>query len=299
MDIAPIVRQRTTAPATIHSRLPASINPVTFGQQINGYIVVPAFNITDHTDWLGASRLLAQYNYSVISNFNILQLPTRPTDSFVLVVRFRYGNIVYRWKLWEDIGELLYEDLLALGTVILKNFSIEVWSIEGEDAFNPGEIQIPVSLMHQIDTACAQDPSVNLVESEPTQCDLYTPLPFFPPDELEFGDCSAGNDNGGPYVPLPPTDQPDWNPPVTLDTLWLNLDPFGPFILQEDGSYYSDVVEASLTFDVTLWTLTFYSGVDPVSINPKVEYEDHPLSSPVGFYGQDGQPDFEIVIEEP
>jgi hypothetical protein len=109
-------------------------------KKVFNYIYVPAFSIVN--TWYGASQIIGKYNYTLEDNFTLLELPTRPNDTFVLCITFGSS----RYKLWEDIGELLYFDLFPLGTLISSSFSIEVWNVDGESpALNPGPLILNIS----------------------------------------------------------------------------------------------------------------------------------------------------------
>jgi hypothetical protein len=99
----------------------------------NTYIEIPAFNYTG-LEWLGASECVAQFNFSASNKFTLITLPTKPTDvNFGLCIRYRIGEIIYRFKLWDDDAFKLTEDVpLYTNEIIRPNFVIEVWSYEGE-----------------------------------------------------------------------------------------------------------------------------------------------------------------------
>jgi len=54
--------------------------------------------------------------------------PTPPTGvNFCLCIRWRTGDVVYRWKLWQGVGEVLNVPLYN-GEIIKKNFVLECWT---------------------------------------------------------------------------------------------------------------------------------------------------------------------------
>jgi hypothetical protein len=97
--------------------------------------------------WNGASQRITQWNYSSTNNFVLTELPEPPVDSdFCLCIAYRVGDEVYRYKLWEGIGEVLNVPLYT-SQIIKKYFSLEVWSTESSDEVNLGTaIQLTSSI---------------------------------------------------------------------------------------------------------------------------------------------------------
>lgn len=86
--------------------------------------------------WNGASQRITQWNYASTNNFVLVEMPEAPEDpDFCLCIAFRVGSTVYRYKLWEGVGEILNAPLYT-GQVIKKNFSLEVWSTETTNEVN-------------------------------------------------------------------------------------------------------------------------------------------------------------------
>lgn len=94
-------------------------------------VQIPAFDVQD-IEWAGASYSVRQYNYTATKKFVLKNRPTKPsTANFVPCIKYRMGETVYRYKLWED--EKLIADIpLYNGELIRKNFCIEIWSLEDE-----------------------------------------------------------------------------------------------------------------------------------------------------------------------
>ncbi len=94
--------------------------------------VLPAFLLPVPT-WLGASDIIAQYSISNSYYFS-LKLPIEQFgENFVLAIRWAEGTIIRRFKLWGDIGEVLYFPVYA-GERIGYNAVFELWSIDSEAA---------------------------------------------------------------------------------------------------------------------------------------------------------------------
>jgi len=99
-----------------------SIHEVSAVRPERMYITLPVLADTAYT-WNGASEIIAQYDYSAPNNFTLKEYPTAaPTGvNYVLCIRYRIGGTVYRYKLWQNIGEVLnvplYNGVLILSTV--------------------------------------------------------------------------------------------------------------------------------------------------------------------------------------
>lgn len=102
-------------------------------RKAKAYIDLPAFSYSAGT-WGGASIIVAQFNFSASRDFYLLTRPTKPTGvNYGLCIRYRIGETVYRYKLWED------EDFNLGGNtplynrdLIKKNFVLEVWTMNNE-----------------------------------------------------------------------------------------------------------------------------------------------------------------------
>ncbi len=97
--------------------------------------------------WAGASVIIAQYNFSSTKNFVLEDLPEAPDEAnFCLCIRYRVGDTVYRYKLWEGVGEVLNAPLYS-GEVIRKNFVLEIWTVEN---INQAELEAEITLVSSI-----------------------------------------------------------------------------------------------------------------------------------------------------
>jgi hypothetical protein len=107
----------------------STVRPAVRADRTFGYVLVPAFAIGP-LEWKGSSEIVQQYNYSASKNFALRSRPTKPTDAdYVLCIRYRVGDTVTRYKLWDD-GDLRLPNVeLYAGQIIKKNFCIEVWSL--------------------------------------------------------------------------------------------------------------------------------------------------------------------------
>ncbi len=110
-----------------------SIRPAIAIVPIRGYIQLPVFDL-ELSIPPNASIIVAQYNYSATKPFVLHRRPAVPVDcNYCLCIRYRVGHTVYRYKLWEGIGEVLNVPLYT-GQVILQNFCLEVWNLANVDA---------------------------------------------------------------------------------------------------------------------------------------------------------------------
>ncbi len=105
-----------------------TFRPATAIGTVATYVAVPTFSYTG-ISWKGASEVVTQFNFTASKNFVLKNRPTPPSGvNYCLCIRYRVGSVVYRWKLWQDVGEVLNVPLYN-GEVIKKNFVLEVWNV--------------------------------------------------------------------------------------------------------------------------------------------------------------------------
>jgi len=93
------------------------------------YIRVPSFFFSD-IDEGRDSYIRLQYNYTADKDFILGSIGKIINSNVVLCIRYRIGDNIYRWKLWED--DLFTQNIpLYNGELIKKNFVIEVWTLKG------------------------------------------------------------------------------------------------------------------------------------------------------------------------
>ena len=128
-----------------------------------GYFIIPVFSVTGLT-WLGSSKVEQQFNYSASVNFQLRALPAAPVGvNFCPCIRYRVGTTSFRYKLWENVGELLYVPLYA-GQIIKKNFVIEVWSTNNSEVSLAAAIIIPANIVRLPTDFSTPDDIVDSVE---------------------------------------------------------------------------------------------------------------------------------------
>ena len=110
------------------------------------YVQLPTF--THACTWLGASEIITQFNFSASKNFVLRNRPTKPTGvNYCLCIRYRVGDAVYRWKLWQDAGEVLNVPLYN-GEIIKKHFVLEIWNVkDGTTVSSASAINIITSVV--------------------------------------------------------------------------------------------------------------------------------------------------------
>jgi len=134
----------------------------TWVRKFNKYLSVPVFSLSGFS-WLGASYIVGKFDFLATRKFSLLVLPTKPTGvNYCLVISWydpTSGEKV-RYKLWEDVGELLYEDLYD-GQRINTTFFLEIWSVEGETtAVQESEILLDTSILVSPSSSCCSPADV-------------------------------------------------------------------------------------------------------------------------------------------
>jgi hypothetical protein len=174
----------TRVDADLLTRVPASQNRIQYVT-----FDLSTASVFDN-NWLGVSIIQCQINYVAPRHFTIVGVEQPQLYRFCLCVRWVQDGVVHRYKLWEDVGEVL-EFPLYNNEVIPPYFTLELW-----DNNNPIVLSDPLT----ITTSLIERPenmqgdvaqSINIVG---TQCSsLSLPLPLDLP--AIFGDCSAGVNN--------------------------------------------------------------------------------------------------------
>lgn len=106
-----------------------TVRPATRADRVFSHFEIPAFAITGLT-WKGASEIARQYNFTSSKNFALRSRPTKPDGAdFVPCIRYRIGDTVFRYKLWDDAGLRLNGVNLYDGEIIKANFVVEFWTL--------------------------------------------------------------------------------------------------------------------------------------------------------------------------
>ncbi len=139
-----------------------TFRPATAIGTVATYVAVPTFSYTG-ISWKGASEVVTQFNFTASKNFVLKNRPAVPSGvNYCLCIRYRVGSVVYRWKLWQEVGEVLNVPLYN-GEVIKKNFVLEIWntknvtSVTNAAAFNiiTSVISVPSNFRNLAATALA------------------------------------------------------------------------------------------------------------------------------------------------
>lgn len=120
-----------------------------FGRR--SYFYIPAF--TYNVNWLGASEVITQFNYEASRNFILPRRLVAPAGvNYCPCIRWHDGNNnVQRYKLWENVGEVLNTPLITPGNKIGANFVVEIWSVEGAATVsNDDALQIFTGIVQSI-----------------------------------------------------------------------------------------------------------------------------------------------------
>lgn len=121
----------------------AGITPVSLVGNRRGTITLPSFSFVNTLYYALfaptplASVRIAQFNYSASKNFVLFNVPPKPAGlNFCLCIRYRIGATIYRYKIWGDVGELLFVPNYV-SQIIKKNFVFEIWSLSTLASFAP------------------------------------------------------------------------------------------------------------------------------------------------------------------
>jgi hypothetical protein len=161
---------------------------------VAGFFLIPAFSYTG-IEWIGASSIQTQFNYSASKRFSLNSIPEKPNVvNYGLAIRYRIGIKVFRFKLWDDVGFILTAPLYN-AEVIGKNFVIEVWSLDSVTAVtNLDPITVQTSI-RQVVTNFSMVPTdfEDSVGAEVPASSISAPLPS--PLPMVFGAGNAWLDN--------------------------------------------------------------------------------------------------------
>jgi len=121
-------------------------------QRVN--LVLPAFTLPAST-WAGASVILAEYAFNNTVWFSLMMPIGEFGSNFVPAVRYVNGDMVARYKLWEDVGELLYYPVYD-GERLGPNAVVEIWSVNSPLApMNPANVTFLSSVVNVPEDTCS------------------------------------------------------------------------------------------------------------------------------------------------
>ncbi len=111
----------------------------------NQELVIPAFEYPFNTA-ATASQIVAVYTVPIATPWSIRYPITRPSSSFVAVVRWVANGITFRYKLWAGVGERLAIPTY-IGETIPANSAIEIWSASSSPATLSATWRLPLGIL--------------------------------------------------------------------------------------------------------------------------------------------------------
>lgn len=109
------------------------VNKVSKLTRTETYWTMPAFSV--ESDWLGYSQLVAVFNFTATNNFSLPTFDAPVSPNYCACIMWVDSDYnVYRYKLWENVGEVFYFYApLYSGEMIKKNFRIEIWDTQPDE----------------------------------------------------------------------------------------------------------------------------------------------------------------------
>lgn len=99
-------------------------------------LYLPDFSVA--SNWRGASEIVKEFRFSLDNNPSIIRIEKPTNPNFVACIAWKpTSETIVRYKLWEDVGEILYVPLYS-GQRFSSNFSIEIWSTQPEEGSGGG-----------------------------------------------------------------------------------------------------------------------------------------------------------------
>jgi hypothetical protein len=92
--------------------------------------------------WHGASEIVKEFRYAESNNMSIVKRSAPNNPNFVACIAWKpTSETIVRYKLWEDVGEILYVPLYD-GQKINGAFSIEIWNTKPDAEATGGDTLI-------------------------------------------------------------------------------------------------------------------------------------------------------------
>jgi hypothetical protein len=125
-----------------------TFTPAGVVRNAKAYIDLPAFSYSAQGTAGEASIIVAQFNFSASRDFYLVTRPTKPSGvNYGLCIRWRVGETVYRYKLWEDASFILNNETpLYNRQRIRANFVLEIWNFAGSASSNAAAIRMITSV---------------------------------------------------------------------------------------------------------------------------------------------------------
>lgn len=95
------------------------------------YLMIPAFSVTGLVFNISSVYCLL-FPFTIGQRFSLPFPINKPTvnPDFLLCISWIRSGVLYRFKLWENVGEV-FECPLYDGRVIESSFTLEVWTLSG------------------------------------------------------------------------------------------------------------------------------------------------------------------------
>lgn len=135
--------------------------PATILRMVDSVFIIPEFDAVG-VQWIGASENVFQINASADRDFVLLRRPNKPADAtFVPVIRYRIGESVYRYRLWNDDNLMVGAETCPLynGEKIKKNFVIEIWNLGTEGTVLNSTVEVENTTAITLETSIREYPS--------------------------------------------------------------------------------------------------------------------------------------------
>lgn len=130
----------------------------------NQELIIPAFSYPYPTG-IGASICVAVYTIPITTPWSIRYPFNQPSTSFVAVARYVSSGVTYRYKLWNNVGEILPLPLY-IGETLPAGTAIEIWT----GSTNPAELtqtwRLPLGILENPSAPCDHDGT----DINPTVC---------------------------------------------------------------------------------------------------------------------------------
>ena len=139
----------------------------------NQELVIPAFSYP-YPSGSGASMIVAVYSVPITTRWSIRYPITRPSSSFVAVIRWVVSGVTFRYKLWAGVGEILPAPLY-IGETIPAGAAIEIWTTTANPSVLSADWRLPLGILEDPSFPCDHDGT----DITPTVCvPSFASMPF-------------------------------------------------------------------------------------------------------------------------
>lgn len=137
--------------------------------------------------WRGASEIVIKFVYTSPNALSILEVFRTANPTYVAVVSWKpTSETIVRYKLWEDVDEILYAPLYT-GQAIPSTFFIEIWNVySARTEFGGDELMISLMTL-PTDKCCGETINTNqlsVVTCTDVIFDFGTEIPIVTEDDL-------------------------------------------------------------------------------------------------------------------